>query len=142
MQLGYAARRSLGLAVNPRGLGGAYQGALEATLAIVISVLFGVWLDTKLETSPAFLFTGMAVGFGAFILRLTRLLKEVGEQDGGKGGTPRESVPPAETTGIEQGFKQGIEESGPEGPKPRTERQAKPRAEGGDDRQRDQDQDL
>ncbi len=73
--------------MNTRRAGGAYQGALEATLAVVISVLFGVWVDTKLDTSPAFLFTGLAVGFGAFILRLTRLLREAGEPDDDKNGT-------------------------------------------------------
>ena len=73
--------------MNARRAGGAYQGAMEATLALVISVLAGVWVDTKLETSPAFLLTGLAVGFGAFILRLTRLLREAGEPGDDKNGT-------------------------------------------------------
>ena len=74
--------------MNTRHLGAGYQGAVEATLALVISVLIGVWADTKLDTSPAFLFTGLAVGFGAFILRLTRLLREVGEPEADKSGDP------------------------------------------------------
>ena len=82
--------------MNTRRVGGAYQGALEATLAVVISVLAGVWVDTKLDTSPAFLLTGLAVGFGAFILRLTRLLREVADPDDDKTGTGGrdEPVPP------------------------------------------------
>ena len=63
--------------MNSGRLGGAYQGAVEATLALVISVLLGAWGDSKLDSSPTFLFIGLAVGFGAFILRLTRLLREV-----------------------------------------------------------------
>ena len=86
-QLGYAARRSEAYGVNTRRAGGAYQGALEATLAVVISVLLGVWADTTFDTSPAFFVIGLAVGFGAFILRLTRLLREAGEPDDHKNGT-------------------------------------------------------
>jgi F0F1-type ATP synthase assembly protein I len=63
--------------MNSGRLGGAYQGAVEATGALVISVLLGAWGDSKLDSSPTFLFIGLAVGFGAFILRLTRLLREV-----------------------------------------------------------------
>ncbi len=83
-QLGYDARRKERSAVNAGRLGGAYQGALEATLAVVISVLLGVWADTKLETSPVFLLVGLVVGFGAFILRLMRLLREVAEPNDDK----------------------------------------------------------
>ena len=98
-------------------VGGAYQGALEATLAVVISVLFGVWADTKFDTSPVFFLLGLGVGFGAFILRLTRLMREVGEandhkndgNDGndeydGKGGTHSRSDPvtPGDTRATHQ----------------------------------------
>ena len=83
--LGYDGRRSESSGVSPRGFGSAYQGAVEATLAVVISVLIGVWADTKLDSSPAFFLVGLAVGFGAFILRLTRLLREAGRPDGESG---------------------------------------------------------
>ncbi len=121
----------MGVGVNPRGLGSAYQGALEATLAVVISVLFGVWLDTKFDASPAFFLTGLGVGFGAFILRLTRLLREVGRSDdeeGGGGEGPSDPAPRAGATGIEA--------SGPEdklGSAPRSE----PHSGHEHDRQRD-----
>jgi F0F1-type ATP synthase assembly protein I len=107
-QLGYDARRREGSAVSTLRVGGAYQGALEATLAVVISVLFGVWADTKFDTSPVFFLLGLGVGFGAFILRLTRLMREVGEandhKNDGKGGTHSRSDPvtPGDTRATHQ----------------------------------------
>jgi F0F1-type ATP synthase assembly protein I len=85
--LGYDARRSRVSGVSSRGFGSAYQGALEATLAVVISVLIGVWADTKFDSSPAFFLTGLGVGFGAFILRLMRLLRQAGQSDGEENGS-------------------------------------------------------
>jgi F0F1-type ATP synthase assembly protein I len=51
----------------------AYQGALEAVLAIVIAAGIGYWADGQLGTSPRWLIVGMAVGFGSFVLRLWRM---------------------------------------------------------------------
>ena len=56
-----------------------YQGALEASLAVAICVGSGVWADDYFDTSPWFLFAGLGIGFGAFIVRLYRL---TGEPDG------------------------------------------------------------
>ena len=56
--------------------GPAYQGGLEAALAVVIAMGFGIWADSYFGTSPIGLFLGLGIGFGAFILRLVRLLGE------------------------------------------------------------------
>lgn len=60
-----------------RGLGkraaAAYQGALEAIFAIVITMLAGWWIDRRFGTEPAFVLVGAAVGFAAFVVRVWRL---------------------------------------------------------------------
>ena len=89
--LGYDAGRFEGSGMSPRGFGSAYQGAVEATLAVVISVLIGVWADTKLDSSPAFFLVGLGVGFGAFILRLMRLLRQSAGPDGNTSGSSESS---------------------------------------------------
>jgi F0F1-type ATP synthase assembly protein I len=53
----------------------AYQGALEAVLAIAIGALLGYWVDGRLGSSPRWLIVGTIVGFGAFTLRLFRMRK-------------------------------------------------------------------
>ena len=72
-------------------LGPAYQGAVEAVLAIVISMGFGLWADTHFGTSPVGLLVGLAIGMGAFALRITRLLRET-------------NGPPAEPSGSDPGL--------------------------------------
>ncbi len=56
-----------------RKMGGAYQAALEAVLAIPIAVAFGYFVDKHFGTSPIFLLVGVVMGFAAFVLRLVRL---------------------------------------------------------------------
>ncbi len=60
-----------------RGLGrraaAAYQGALEAILAIVITMAAGWWLDRRFGTEPGFLLLGAVIGFVAFVVRVWRL---------------------------------------------------------------------
>jgi F0F1-type ATP synthase assembly protein I len=51
----------------------AYQGALEAVLAIVISAGIGYWADQRLDTQPRWLIVGTCIGFAAFVLRLFRM---------------------------------------------------------------------
>ena len=62
--------------VKRRGLA-AYQGAFEAVLAIPIAIGGGYWLDGRFDTTPIFLLVGAAVGFGAFVLRLVRLGRQL-----------------------------------------------------------------
>ena len=64
-------------------IGPAYQGALEAALAVVIAMGIGIWADSYFDTSPVLLFVGLGIGFGAFILRLWRLLQETAARSAG-----------------------------------------------------------
>jgi hypothetical protein len=56
-----------------RSMAAAYQGAIEAVLAMAVSALAGWWIDGRLGTGPWGLFVGMAVGFAALLLRLLRI---------------------------------------------------------------------
>ena len=69
-----------------RSLGRAYQGAVEATLALVIATVLGAWADRRFDTSPILLFVGLGLGFGTFVLRLVRLLRDLQESPGGDSG--------------------------------------------------------
>jgi F0F1-type ATP synthase assembly protein I len=51
----------------------AYQGAVEAVVAMVICALAGWWIDRRFGSGPWGLFVGMAVGFAALLLRLLRI---------------------------------------------------------------------
>jgi F0F1-type ATP synthase assembly protein I len=53
----------------------AYQGALEAVLAIVIAIGVGYWADKHFGTEPRWLIVGTCIGFGSFVLRLWRMRK-------------------------------------------------------------------
>jgi len=63
-------------AVQRRGLA-AYQGAFEAVMAIPITIGIGYWLDGRFDTTPILLILGAAIGFGAFVLRLVRLGRQL-----------------------------------------------------------------
>lgn len=56
-----------------RGMASAYQGAIEAVVAMVICALAGWWIDRRLGSEPWGLFVGMAFGFAALLLRLLRI---------------------------------------------------------------------
>lgn len=81
-----------------RGLGrraaSAYQGALEAVFAVVITAGLGYWLDARFGTAPKLLLAGLAVGFAAFFVRIWRLrhlMEAPGperSEDGRKGNGP------------------------------------------------------
>ena len=60
-----------------RGQGLAYQAAFEAVMAIPIAIGGGYWLDRHFDTAPILLIAGAAVGFGAFVLRLFQLGKQL-----------------------------------------------------------------
>lgn len=72
--------------------GRAYQGAMEAVLAIVIATGLGYWADARFGTSPRWLIVGAIVGFGAFVLRLARMAKLVEDptQDEDEDEEPRD----------------------------------------------------
>lgn len=56
-----------------RSMASAYQGAVEAVVAMVICALAGWWIDGRFGTGPWGLFVGMALGFAALLLRLLRI---------------------------------------------------------------------
>ena len=58
---------------SQRRIGRVYEGAFESVFAILIGGGFGYWADKHFETSPRFLLVGLAIGFGAFVLRLWKL---------------------------------------------------------------------
>jgi len=57
--------------------GSAYQGAMEASFAIVIAALLGYWADEHFGTTPRWLIVGVVIGFATFVLRLMRMAKLV-----------------------------------------------------------------
>ncbi len=68
----------------------AYQGAIEAVLAVVLATLFGYWIDGRFGTSPVCMFLGLALGFAAFFVRLLRL-RDLMSGPRGEGPEPPES---------------------------------------------------
>lgn len=67
----------------------AWQGSVEAVLALLLAVSVGTWADGRFGTSPRWLLVGVVIGFGSFVLRLWRLrrLFEEGPKDDGKPGS-------------------------------------------------------
>ena len=55
----------------------AYQGAFESVFAIGIGAGFGYFADKQFETSPWGVLVGVLLGFGAFILRLVRMARQL-----------------------------------------------------------------
>ena len=62
-----------------RRQGQAYHAAFEAVVAILIAAGFGLWVDSRYDTSPWGLLLGTAVGFASFVLRLLRLGRRLHE---------------------------------------------------------------
>ena len=60
-------------------MGAKYQGAMEAVLAIPVGAGLGHLADRQWESAPVGLLIGLLLGFGAFILRLTRMRPEVSD---------------------------------------------------------------
>jgi F0F1-type ATP synthase assembly protein I len=57
-----------------------YQAGIEAVFALAMSAGVGAWADSHYDTGPVFLLVGMAVGFGACILRLLRYQRAQAEE--------------------------------------------------------------
>ena len=55
------------------GSGRVYEGAFESVFAILIAGGIGYWADKHFGTEPRYLLVGLAIGFGAFVLRLWKL---------------------------------------------------------------------
>jgi F0F1-type ATP synthase assembly protein I len=55
----------------------AYQAVFEAVGSILLGCGIGFWVDRRFETAPVGVLVGAAIGFGAFVLRLLRLGKEL-----------------------------------------------------------------
>ena len=73
----------------------AYQGGLEAVIAILVGTGLGFWADHAAGTSPRWMLVGLVVGFGAFILRivlLSRRLEEMRVEE--EGDAPPQPLPP------------------------------------------------
>ena len=69
-------------------MGSAYQGAFEAVFSIVIGAGLGYAVDHRFGSEPWGVLVGLALGFGAFVLRLMRLGREFqGEEPPGSGGS-------------------------------------------------------
>jgi len=67
----------------------AYQGALEAVLAIVITAGVGYGADQRFGTAPRWLILGTCLGFAAFVLRLFRMRKLFEDASSGTKAPPR-----------------------------------------------------
>lgn len=63
----------------------AYQGAVEAVVAVVFCAIVGHWADRRFDSEPWGLFIGLLIGFAAFFVRLWRMrsLMETGAPPGG-----------------------------------------------------------
>ncbi len=71
--------------LHVRRAGTAYQAAFEAVFAILIGVGLGYWADSSFDSAPWGLLVGFAFGFGAFVLRLVRLARQLQGLEGGAG---------------------------------------------------------
>jgi F0F1-type ATP synthase assembly protein I len=106
-----ATSRSLG-----RRAASAYQGAIEAVIAVVITTGAGYWLDQRFETSPTFLFVGLGIGFCSFVLRLWRL-RPLMEPPPGTPSTPAVASHDDETDAWDEDRDEDRDEDPDEGPR-------------------------
>ncbi len=88
----------------------AYQAVFEAVGSILLACGIGFWIDRRFETAPVGVLVGAVIGFGAFVLRLMRLGKELHpvdetQQSGGQdpmGGDVADDLGIGEAPGISQ----------------------------------------
>jgi F0F1-type ATP synthase assembly protein I len=84
-----AERRLHGIAgASHSNEGSAYQGAMEAVLAVPISMGLGYWADGHFDTGYRYLIIGAVVGFTAMVVRLARMRSLVGESAEADSRTP------------------------------------------------------
>ena len=83
---------------SAKPMGAAYQASMEAVFSIVIAVLLGWWADSYFGTAPWAVLAGATIGFGAFVLRLSRLRATM--------GAPPEDETPPQAKGV-KGDKDG-----------------------------------
>jgi F0F1-type ATP synthase assembly protein I len=87
--------------------GAAYQGAFEAVFAILIAIGLGYWADQSFGSAPIGMFTGVVLGFAAFVVRLIRLRSliegpgEPGDEDGPQSGPEADGPSGPKRDGIE-----------------------------------------
>ena len=80
------------MALRPRApvtpIARAFEGALEAALAVVVGVVLGYYCDRWLGTEPIFLFVFLILGFVAGFRRLLQISwpGQGGRDDGGSRG--------------------------------------------------------
>ena len=82
--------------------GSAYEGAFEAVGAILIATLLGYWFDEYYDTTPTGVLVGAATGFGAFVLRLFRMGRQLHPEPGAD-----EAADAGERTPTDGGERQG-----------------------------------
>jgi ATP synthase protein I len=79
----YPGRRRVKRAVGSIA-GDAYQGAIEAVMAVLVGAGIGYGVDRRWDTTPYGVISGVVVGFAAMVLRLLRMRSEFepGPDDG------------------------------------------------------------
>ena len=100
----YPGRERMQRVATRNSAGGAYEGAFEAVGAILVATLLGYWFDEYFETTPIGLLAGAVIGFGAFVLRLVRLGRQL---------HPEASAASAETPTSPRSGDEGESEEGP-----------------------------
>ena len=63
-----------------RRVGLAYQGTVEAVFSVLIGAGIGYAADRYFDSTPWLMLVGLVMGFGAFVLRLSRLARQLGRQ--------------------------------------------------------------
>jgi F0F1-type ATP synthase assembly protein I len=92
--------------------GGAYQGALEAVMAVLFGAGVGYWVDERWDTTPIGVISGLAIGFAAMVLRLLRLGSElVPSVEVKTGGEADAGVAPGSATQTESESDRGPAEA-------------------------------
>ena len=90
------------MALRPRkpatALGRGFEAGLEFTLAVLIGVGIGYWLDSKLDTSPWLMLLFLGFGFAAGFRQLLRSLGATGA-DGPRGANGSDPPDPPDPRG-------------------------------------------